>query len=84
MMKVLFCVVIILSMAHMMVEPTQTNFTCTDVDLCLVQCMPYLVSTATLTASAFVNVVCVFGLRKLFILQASNNVYWICLVLTKI
>ncbi|KAI3938107.1 hypothetical protein MKW98_018663 [Papaver atlanticum] len=52
MMKVFFCVVVVLAMAHVMVEPSQATFTCTDVDKCLVQCMPYLVGTATVPASA--------------------------------
>ncbi|KAI3909605.1 hypothetical protein MKW98_014022 [Papaver atlanticum] len=52
MMKVFFCVVVVLAMAYMMVEPTQAAFTCTDVDKCLVQCMPYLVGTAAVPVPA--------------------------------
>ncbi|KAI3841027.1 hypothetical protein MKX03_018258 [Papaver bracteatum] len=52
MMKVFFCVIVVLSMAHMMVEPSQAAFTCTDVDNFLVQCMPYLVGTATVPPPA--------------------------------
>ncbi|KAI3913605.1 hypothetical protein MKW92_038249 [Papaver armeniacum] len=47
MMKVFFCVFAVLAM---MVGPSQAAFTCTDVDKCLVQCLPYLVGTATVPA----------------------------------
>ncbi|RZC72414.1 hypothetical protein C5167_035597 [Papaver somniferum] len=45
MMKVYVCVVVVLAMVQLMVEPSQA-FTCSDVDKSLVQCMPYLVGSA--------------------------------------
>ncbi|KAI3921926.1 hypothetical protein MKX01_005615 [Papaver californicum] len=52
MMKVLFYVFVVLAMAYMMVEPSQATFTCTNVDWCLVQCVPHLVGTQVVPASA--------------------------------
>ncbi|KAI3887340.1 hypothetical protein MKX03_002744 [Papaver bracteatum] len=45
MMKAYVCVVVVLAMVQLMVQPSQA-FTCADVDKSLVQCMPYLVGSA--------------------------------------